>query len=60
MKRTCDGCGFDEEENTFIEGWCKDCYNERQQELDLHNAQFDHWESLSDNERKDEIRRAIN
>lgn len=53
---TCTGCGFDAEQ--FCEGYCVDCQRDRQRALDLHNAQFDRWERLTDSQRRDEIRRA--
>jgi len=54
--RVCSACG--EEDNDFVGGVCVTCHNERQMELLRHNAAFDRWESLSDRERGDEIRRA--
>jgi len=53
----CPQCGEDTER--LHEGYCEDCFNERQSELLLHNARFDWWESLSDKERDAQIRKAI-
>lgn len=52
----CPQCGEDTRE--LHEGSCKECFEERQRELDLHNARYDHWQSLTDRERDDQIRRA--
>ncbi len=49
MEYLCDGCGLEVER--FVEGWCEDCHNERQTELNEHNAQFDFWERCTDKER---------
>ena len=32
---------------------------ERQAALDLHNAEYDRWQGMTDRERDDEIRRAM-
>lgn len=53
----CPQCGFDTE--TLHEGYCQECCEQRQQELNLHNARFDWWDSLSDAERRDQIRRGL-
>jgi len=50
----CPQCGEDTER--LHEGYCEDCFNERQSELLLHNARFDWWESLSDKERDAQIK----
>lgn len=51
----CPQCAVETE--TLDQGYCPECYEQRQDELNLHNARFDWWESLSDAERKDQIRR---
>lgn len=53
----CPGCG--EPTPELREGYCPECLESRQYELDLHNARFDRWESLTDAERWAEIRSAI-
>lgn len=53
----CPQCGFETE--TLHEGYCKDCSEAMQEELDLHNAQYDRWQGLSDEQRANEIKRAI-
>lgn len=54
----CSSCG--EEDPCYHEGYCEDCWAERQGALDLHNAQYDYWEGLSDKEREDQIRWSSN
>lgn len=54
---TCPQCGFDTE--TLREGCCEDCRQDNQLRLDEHNAQYDRWQRLSDEQRSAEIRRAI-
>ncbi len=44
---------------TLNEGCCEDCRHSNQQELDLHNAEFDRWEKLSGAQRDAEIRDAM-
>lgn len=53
----CPQCG--EPTKVFFEGYCKDCRDERQSELDEHNASFDRWERMTDGQRSDEIKQAI-
>ncbi len=52
----CPQCG--EPTETFFEGYCEDCRDERQRVLDEHNARFNWWEKLSDAERDRHIREA--
>lgn len=52
----CPKCGFPTE--TLHEGYCEECCNENQRDLDEHNARFDWWESLSDQEREQQIKEA--
>ena len=54
----CTQCGEDTEE--LYEGFCEDCCNHNQVELDFHNASFDRWESLDSNQREAEIKHAVN
>lgn len=53
----CPQCGNETE--TFREGVCEYCHDENQSALDLHNASFDRWESLSAHQRDAAIRRAM-
>lgn len=53
---TCNTCGEDSTE--FREGHCLGCFTDRQNALDLHNAQFDRWERMTDKQRGAEIRKA--
>lgn len=53
----CNTCGEDATE--FREGHCINCFTDRQNALDLHNATFDRWERMTDRERDDEIRRVM-
>lgn len=52
----CPQCGDDTPE--LHEGYCRECCDENQRQLDLHNAEFDRWDKLTDRQRADEIRRA--
>ncbi len=53
---TCKQCGY--ETVDFYEGYCKECCEQNQQELDDHNFQYDRWQKLSDKKRDDEIKNA--
>ncbi len=57
MFYACPQCGDDTK--TLNEGYCEDCRARNQQALDDHNAKFDWWNSLSDQERNEAIKRAI-
>lgn len=57
MSYDCPQCGFETEE--FYEGYCEECWQENQAALDQHNAQYDHWQALTDQERDAAIKRAI-
>lgn len=50
MNYYCPQCGEDNE--TFYEGYCKECRDRNQLELDAHNTYFDYWNALSDTERE--------
>ena len=52
----CPKCG--EHTDTLHEGYCEPCREDNQSALDLHNAEFDRWQSLSNGQRDVEIRRA--
>ena len=52
----CPQCGEDVIE--LHEGYCKDCLNERQSELNDYNFTVNKWANLSDEQRKEEIRNA--
>jgi hypothetical protein len=54
----CYGCGEDYEADTFIEGWCSDCFEARQAELDWHNAQYNAWKGMTDAQRDKAIKEA--
>lgn len=51
----CPQCG--EETTQLQEGYCQPCCHENQRELDLHNAQYNWWQRLTDEERLAEIKR---
>ena len=53
----CPSCGFCALE--FVEGYCADCWIDRQNALDLHNAAYDRWQRMPDVERDAEIKRAM-
>lgn len=57
----CPQCGEPTERlhDGYCAECCAECCAENQRALDLHNAEVDHWHSLSDAERGDAIRRAI-
>lgn len=42
------------------EGYCRECCQENQKNLDQHNAEYDRWEILTDQQREAEIKRATN
>lgn len=52
----CPRCG--EETETLNEGYCEPCRNERQRELDEHNAQYDSWRRKTPAQREAAIREA--
>lgn len=52
----CPQCG--EPTETLREGYCEDCRSENQKNLNTHNAQFDYWEKLTDDERWKRIKKA--
>ncbi len=54
---TCTSCGEDATE--FREGYCVDCFWDRQSRLDEHNARCDWWGRLSDQERGLQIKAAM-
>ena len=53
----CPQCGL--ETTAPVEGVCGFCWAENQRALDEHNTQFDWWKSLTDQQREDEIKRAL-
>ena len=57
---SCPQCGEFDMIEDFHEGVCIDCYKANQGALDLHNAQYDYWQGLSDKEREDQIRWSSN
>lgn len=58
MDMTCPQCGVDTHPRDFREGVCGECCDENQRALDEHNAGFDRWEQMTDEERDREIREA--
>lgn len=51
----CPQCGEPTEE--LHEGYCEECCNQNQAELDRHNAEYDHWNRMNAERREEEIRR---
>ena len=49
----CTQCG--EETKEFHEGYCLDCCEDNQKNLDNHNFEFDAWNSLSNEQRENRI-----
>lgn len=52
----CPQCGHDMENKR--EGYCLSCWQQNQDNLDLHNISFDRWGRMTDRERDSEIRKA--
>ncbi len=52
----CPQCGADCEQ--LHEGHCEPCCEQNQKELDEHNASYDRWQGLSDEQRASEIKLA--
>lgn len=52
----CPQCGC--ETRALYEGYCLECRDENQSQLDQHWAQYNHWGQLSDDERDKAIRNA--
>lgn len=53
----CPKCG--EPTETLHEGYCQECCTENQRALDLHNAEFDRWQCMSDDQRRAAIKAAV-
>jgi hypothetical protein len=53
----CPQCG--EPSNDFVEGYCRACHDERQRQLDEHNARYDFWQKCSPAERERYIKSAL-
>lgn len=53
----CPQCG--EATETLHEGYCAECCTENQRALDLHNAEYDRWQSMTDNQRQSAISAAV-
>ncbi len=51
----CTQCGDPTKE--FHEGYCKECCNQNQQELDRHNWEYDNWNKMDDECREEAIKR---
>ncbi len=52
----CIQCGLESEK--FEQGYCVGCYEERQNELGVFNAQYDYWNSLTVKEQWEKINAA--
>jgi hypothetical protein len=53
---SCPQCGCDTDGLT--EGVCVDCFSANQLALDLHNAEYDHWNSLTERQKDEAIAKA--
>jgi len=53
---TCPQCGCTCK--YLVEGYCRVCQEQNQQELDLHNAEYDQWNKLSETEKNRRIKNA--
>lgn len=51
----CPQCG--EPVDQLHEGYCEECCNQNQAELDRFNAEYDHWNRMDDERREEAIRR---
>lgn len=51
----CPQCGDPTKE--LHEGYCEECCQQNQIELDKHNAEYDHWNRMDDERREEAIRR---
>jgi len=54
----CPECGLDTE--ALYEGYCHECLDERNKQLQQHNFSYDRWKNMSDADREKEIREATN
>lgn len=52
----CPQCG--EKTPTLNEGYCEDCREENQRNLNEHNRSFDNWQRMNSDEREAAIRGA--
>jgi len=50
----CPQCGDPTE--ALHEGYCEPCRDANQNALDLHNAEYDRWQGMTDRQRADEIK----
>ena len=55
----CPQCGHDFPRGRGLDGVCEDCASTNQIILDLHNAQYDRWARMTNKERSNEIKRAM-
>lgn len=53
----CPDCG--ESVDRLVEGYCEECHNRRQAELDNFYARKSWWDGLSDAEKDAQIKRAV-
>ncbi len=53
----CPQCG--ENTENLNEGYCDICHDYNQEQLNLHNAQYTFWNSLTDNERNYYIKKCL-
>lgn len=51
----CPQCG--DSVSQLHEGYCGDCCNENQRQLDQHNYEYEHWQRMDDERREELIRR---
>ncbi len=53
--KTCGQCGDAEFAEQFRDGVCVYCWQDNQNALDVHNAEHDRWERMTDEQRHAEI-----
>jgi len=53
----CPACGHETER--LHEGYCEPCLDDRQRALDEHNARFDMWRGMTDQEREQAIKDTV-
>lgn len=56
MPFTCPCCG--EPTDRLHDGYCEPCWSDRQAAVDMHRIEFTQWQSMTDKQRTDAIRRA--
>lgn len=53
----CPQCG--EATPELREGYCRECCESNQSELDRHNVEYDRWQAMTDAERDAAIKQAL-